>query len=225
MILKAVLFDLDDTLHNKSETLRIFAQKQYESVLVSLDIDKDIWINQYIELNNLRIEKTEVFNRLQMQFNLDNKIRNSLLEDFDNNLGKFAQPFPGAVELIRFCKESDLKTAIVTNGRDEFQRSKIIGLGIASMVDLVVTSGGLGIKKPDQRIFQACLDDLDIKPEYTIFVGDDFKADIEPAKKIGMSTIWKSTEKSCMADFCSDSFQEIHNYLFGIEALFFNIKE
>ena len=50
MKLDAVLFDLDDTLHDKSATLKIVACKQFESAkLNDYLIDKSDWINLYIK--------------------------------------------------------------------------------------------------------------------------------------------------------------------------------
>jgi putative hydrolase of the HAD superfamily len=106
-----------------------------------------------------------------------------------------------------------LKTGIVTNGRDAFQRSKIKGLGLDSLVDCIVTSGGLGIKKPDPAIFLHCLHTLGVGADKTAFVGDDFDADIQPAYKLEMLPIWKSTSSSCIAVLSSDSLYEIKDYL------------
>lgn len=217
MKIEAILFDLDDTLHDKSATLKIVASKQYESArLNEFLIDKDEWISLYIELNNYRIEKTEVFSRLRERFNLDINITNNLLDDFDSNLGEYAQAFPGAIELVRFCKQAGLKIGIVTNGRDAFQRSKIAGLGLDSLIDCVVTSGGLGFKKPGPEIFMNCLNALNVRPDKTIFIGDDFDADIQPAYKLEILPIWKSSNKSCIAVFSSDSLYEIKDYLLKI---------
>ena len=217
MKLDAVLFDLDDTLHDKSATLEIVAGKQYESAnLKELLIDKSDWVNLYVKLNNYRIEKTEVFSRLQQQFNLDASITHDLLSDFDNNLGQYAQAFPGAIELLQSCKQAGLKTGIVTNGRDAFQRSKIKGLGLDSSIDYIVTSGGFGLKKPNPAIFLHCLNALGVTPDKTVFIGDDFDADIQPAYKLEMLPIWKSTSSSCIAVFGSDSLYEIKDYLLRI---------
>jgi putative hydrolase of the HAD superfamily len=206
MQLKAVLFDLDDTLHDKSATLRAVSNSQYLAAsLARLGVDEHAWQESFVELNNLRIEKSEVFARLAKSFALPPVLQASLLEDFDNNLGKLAVPFPGAVDLLQACKGRGLKTAIVTNGRDAFQRSKIAGMGLTALVDAVATSGAFGSKKPDLAIFHYCLDALKVEPGEAAFVGDDLEADIEPAVAIGMRAIWKSTQTSQIAWLCSDS--------------------
>jgi putative hydrolase of the HAD superfamily len=90
-----------------------------------------------------------------------------------------------------------------TNGRDAFQRSKIDGMGVTKLVDSIVTSGGFGVKKPDPRIFVACLNQLQVAPESAAFVGDDFAADMEPAIALGMLPVWKNAERSNRVAFAS----------------------
>ncbi|TDP61790.1 HAD family hydrolase [Roseateles toxinivorans] len=214
MNLRAVLFDLDDTLHDKSATLRTVAAKQYVTgELSSFGIHEGEWVSQYLDLNNLRIEKTEVFSRLRDRFSLPSDLAESLLADFDNNLGTEAKLYAGALDLVRSCKAQGMKVGLITNGRDAFQRSKIVGMGVAENFDAVVTSGGLGIKKPDLRIFRACLQILDVEPNDAAFVGDDFAADMQPALELGMQAIWKSSAYSPRVAFSSDNLNEIRAFL------------
>jgi len=215
LALRAVLFDLDDTLHNKTATLSIVAETQFEGAeLRRLGIVKSSWLAAFIELNNLRIEKTEVFERLAERFSLSTDLKEQLLADFDSNLGTLAQPYSGVFELLAACKQQGLKTGIVTNGRDQFQRSKIEGLGISPFIDSVVTSGGFGVKKPHHSIFLECLHQLSVSPEHAAFIGDDFEADMKPANALGMQPIWKSSDVSTAVAFSSDTIQEIQDFLF-----------
>lgn len=214
MELRAVLFDLDDTLHDKSATLKVVAETQFlAAALERQGINKISWQAAFLELNNLRIEKTEVFARLGQKFGLAIALEKTLLKDFDLNLGSFATPYAGALELLKACKMRGLKTGIVTNGRDQFQRSKIAGMGISSLVDSVVTSGGYGLKKPDHAIFLESLRQLSVDPQHAGFVGDDFEADMVPANALGMHAIWKSSMKSSAVAFSSNSLAEIQNFL------------
>lgn len=214
MNLQAVLFDLDDTLHDKSATLSAVAAKQYATnKLALLGIHEPDWESQFVALNNLRIEKTEVFARLRDRYSISPELTESLLADFDNNLGTVAKPFAGALPLLRACRARGLKTGLVTNGRDAFQRSKISGMGVAEALDVVVTSGGLGIKKPDPRIFHACLLQLGVEASDAAFVGDDYESDMQPALELGMCAIWKSASSSPQVAFSSSHLNEIQAFL------------
>ena len=216
MPLQAVLFDLDDTLHDKSATLRGVGTRQHEvHQLASLGVPLESWLTRYLALNNQRIEKTQVFSTLAAEFNLPTSLTTKLLEEFDANLGSQAVAYPGAVELLAWCRSRSLRTGIVTNGRDAFQRSKVAGMGVEHLVDAVFTSGGFGRKKPDLAIFRACLYSLKVNAEDAVFVGDDFDADMQPCLVLGMRTVWKSPESSSAVSFCSDSLSDIRAYLHG----------
>ncbi|WP_341645183.1 HAD family hydrolase [Thauera sp. SDU_THAU2] len=216
MPIHAVLFDLDDTLHDKSRTLECVAREQYAMARLSeLRVDLSAWVSHFIALNNERIEKFLVFSSLAAEFSLPPELASSLLHDFDDHLGSKACPFPGARELLSRCREQGLKTGIVTNGRNAFQRSKITGLGLDTLVDVTVTSGELGIKKPDLRIFRTCLEALMVEPAEAAFVGDDFAADMEPAIALGMHAVWKSPLSSAKVAFSSDHLEDIGLHLLG----------
>lgn len=215
MSLAAVLFDLDGTLHDKTATLRKMAVLQYEHVSAA-GIPLDTWTERFVALNNERIEKPEVFERLAVEFNLAEKLRSRLLHGFDERLGSIAQPMDGAVEILEWCRAMGLKTAIVTNGRDAFQRSKVSGMGIDSLVDHVVTSGGLGIKKPSHAIFMSCLEGLAVAPRNAAMVGDDVMADIAPAKELGMLAIYVGRSNCAQADFVAEGLRAVKGYLQGV---------
>jgi HAD superfamily hydrolase (TIGR01549 family) len=106
-----------------------------------------------------------------------------------------------------------LKVGIITNGRDTFQRSKVAGLGLTNAIDAVFTSGGIGFKKPDLRIFEACLAALAVEPSEAVYVGDDFAADMEPALALGMVAVWKSTATSEQVAFSSNLLSEIQAFI------------
>ena len=65
-------------------------------------------------------------------------------------------------------------------------------------------------------IFLACLQQLEIHPTEAAFVGDDLHADIEPAIALGMLPIWKSSQHSERAAYCSNDLSKIHVYLRGV---------
>src|SRR5688500_2277889 len=105
MRFRAVIFDLDDTIHDKSATLRAVAGHLFvDHGLAGAGVNENSWNTEFVRLNNLRIGKPEVFARLKGQFRLTEELIQSLLADFDANLGSQAQPYPGAVECLAACK-------------------------------------------------------------------------------------------------------------------------
>jgi len=54
----------------------------------------------------------------------------------------------------------------------------------------LVVSVDLGIRKPRREIFEAVLDELGVRPEQTLHVGDNLEADVAGAAPLGIRTVW-----------------------------------
>ena len=50
-------------------------------------------------------------------------------------------------------------------------------------------SGKVGFSKPDYKIFQYALKELNVLPEESIYIGDSLKIDYEPAMELGIETL------------------------------------
>ncbi len=55
--------------------------------------------------------------------------------------------------------------------------------------DMVLASGEVGIQKPDPGIFVAALDRMDARAETSIYVGDNYWADVVGARRAGLTPI------------------------------------
>jgi putative hydrolase of the HAD superfamily len=62
--------------------------------------------------------------------------------------------------------------------------------GLVDFFDVVVVSGAVNKRKPSLEIFTKALEQMDVSPEETVFVGDTVDADVLGAKAAGMRTIY-----------------------------------
>jgi len=100
---------------------------------------------------------------------------------------------PAALEKIR---ATGLRMAMLSNASDDDNvRRMLAGHRLESFFDPVVVSAAIGIRKPDQRAFQPILAAWEIPARQIVMVGDQLGADILGAKKLGMRTIWLTTEE------------------------------
>lgn len=84
-----------------------------------------------------------------------------------------------------------LKIGLITNnvaskdndGFDPTHRREILGL-----FHEVIESSKLGLRKPDPRIYQLMLQQLDVAPERAVFL-DDLGINLKPARALGLHTI------------------------------------
>ena len=96
---------------------------------------------------------------------------------------------PGAFDLLTVLR-GRVCVGIVTNNVVSEQTTKIVSLGIAQLVDVVVISEAVGVHKPDPRIFEMTLDRLGCAAADAVMVGDSWATDIEWARAAGLSAVW-----------------------------------
>ncbi|MFX1390396.1 MAG: TIGR02253 family HAD-type hydrolase [Promethearchaeota archaeon] len=82
---------------------------------------------------------------------------------------------------LKRLKDLAIKTAIITDGIPIKQYEKILRLNIDKLIDLVVISDEIGIKKPNPELFRYCLKKFGVQGQETIYVGDRIDNDIIPA--------------------------------------------
>lgn len=62
--------------------------------------------------------------------------------------------------------------------------------GLAGVLDTVVCSARVGLRKPDPAIFRLALANLGVEPAEAVMIGDSLVSDIMPARSLGLTTIW-----------------------------------
>lgn len=217
-----VIFDLDQTLLDKDQSLFNFATYQYSKFSLHKYInDISEFIGTFTEYNNIVMPKEDVYRKLIAKFNLESALFTPLLEDLNHNFHLHCVGFPGLNVMLYSLKQSGYKLGIITNGREFFQRNKILSLGIMELFDDIVISEAVKLRKPDHAIFELSLSNLDSSCERAVFIGDNINADIIPSKEIGMRTIHKSKDiLSHYADATCDNLQEIPNIIKGFSTKF-----
>ena len=91
------------------------------------------------------------------------------------------------VELARKANAS-VQTALVTNNIAEFRDYWRKSIPLGELFDQVIDSSEIGLRKPDPKIFQMALEQLEVAPEATVFL-DDYAGNVEAARKVGIHGI------------------------------------
>jgi HAD superfamily hydrolase (TIGR01509 family) len=79
--------------------------------------------------------------------------------------------YPDVVETLEAIRALGAGTALLSNIHFDL-RPELREQGIIDLFDSVVLSYEQGIQKPDPRLFQMALDDLDVEPTEALMVGD-----------------------------------------------------
>jgi putative hydrolase of the HAD superfamily len=96
--------------------------------------------------------------------------------------------YDDALPLLTDLKQRGLVTGLISN-IEKNMNEMIEKLGIASKLDIVVTSLDAGAAKPDPAIFRYALKKGNVQPGESIYVGDQYQVDMAGAKSAGMQGI------------------------------------
>jgi putative hydrolase of the HAD superfamily len=96
--------------------------------------------------------------------------------------------FEDALPVLTDLKARGLVTGLISNIERNMTEA-IQKLGIASKLDIVVTSQDAGAAKPQPEIFAYALQKAGVQPELALYVGDQYKVDVLGANAAGMKGI------------------------------------
>jgi HAD superfamily hydrolase (TIGR01509 family) len=98
------------------------------------------------------------------------------------------EPFPDAVPALTALRTLGLRLVVVSNW-DCSLHDVLAGIGLAPLVDGVVTSAEVGAAKPARRIFDAALELAGCGAERVLHVGDSAANDVEGAMAAGLRAV------------------------------------
>jgi len=192
-MLKAVFFDIDDTLYDTSG----FAKLARKAAL-NMMIDAGLPLSSseaYTLLREIIAQKgsnyDKHFNVLTKTVFGEEKPLLIALGMINYHNVKFAllRPFPETTSTLINIKAKGYRLGVISNGITIKQWEKLIRLGIYPFFDEVVTSDEVGFEKPHGRIFEEALNRMGCKAEKSVMIGNKFSEDIMGAVNAGMSAI------------------------------------
>ena len=68
-------------------------------------------------------------------------------------------------------------------------RGSLDKLGLRGAFESIVVSGDVGYVKPHREPFQTMFDEMKVEPSECVFIGDNWLADVQGAKRLGMGAI------------------------------------
>ena len=191
-MLKAIFFDLDETLITRAAAIRAFIADQYRRYKAQLgNVTEAAYAERFLDIeDNGRIGKHLVYPALVKALGITAVGAETLLEDYRTIYPDFAVTNPGAIETVKALRDAGFKIGLLTNGNEAVQNGKIDVIGIRPLLDTIVISEAVGLKKPDPAIFQLAATNLNEPPDACLFVGDNPEVDIIGAAAASMQTAW-----------------------------------
>lgn len=201
--IKAVLFDLDDTLLDTT-TAEYRAICKFKNCFQEFNtINKEefakLWHKITEELTDRYHNGEFSFeelreNRMKSLFSSFNiKISDEeAKENFNKYMNLYEKEwilFDDATKLLEELK-GKYKLAIVTNGNSANQRRKIEKTGLGKYFQEIIVSSEVGCAKPNRQIFEIACNKLNVNSEECMMIGDKFKIDVEGSRNYGMTSVW-----------------------------------
>jgi putative hydrolase of the HAD superfamily len=205
---KAVLFDMFDTLmliEKDHEFYRPSLKKAHEFLTEhGVDIPFEDFQKAYVAARDALYAEADS-NLEEPHFNV--RVSNALKRlGYDYSVSSdvvvgatnaFCEGFMNYVRIDEHAKSTlqklheKYKLGIVSNfALPECVFTLLEKHGLDQFFDVVVVSGAVNKRKPSPEIFKKALQELKVKAEETVFVGDTVDADIEGARSVGMKTVF-----------------------------------
>lgn len=94
-----------------------------------------------------------------------------------------------AIAKVQDLNEAGMRQAIITNNAKEFGDMWRSLIPVDELFEAVIDSSAVGIRKPDPRIYQLALEQLEVSTPSTSVFLDDFEPNVTAARELGMHGI------------------------------------
>ncbi|MEM6675938.1 MAG: TIGR02253 family HAD-type hydrolase [Planctomycetota bacterium] len=229
--MKAILFDIDDTLFSTRE----FAQRARRNAVDAM-IERGIDASPDEVLTELQEVLREFGSNYDQHYD-------KLLQRLPHHQRKDVNPalvvaagvvayhdtkfehlkaFDDVVPFLEALRSAKVRTGVITHGWTTKQSEKLVRLGLVDQFgprDIFI-SDQVGISKPNPKLYLYALREMGLLPSEALYVGDNLENDVVPPRSIGMHTCWirrsaregQDPEKA-EPEFIVDDFRELAEIL------------
>ena len=220
-MIKAVLFDLDNTLIDFMKMKRAAVEAAIDAMLAAgVKLNKEQATRIIYELyDHYGIEHQQIFEEflIRTQYKVDYKILSAGIVAYRKARVVNTEPYPGVMPTLLKLKQKGLKLAIVSDAPILQAWTRLTEMKIQDFFDAVVTFDDTGERKPSKRPFEKALEQLNVKAEEVLHVGDWPERDIAGAKALGMKTAFAkygaTKPMTVKADYELNKIEDIDNAL------------
>jgi putative hydrolase of the HAD superfamily len=194
--IKAVLFDLDDTLWPIAPVIANAESALYDWLGRNLPgVTRHFTMEQ---LRELRAEMLQTDTRYQIDLW---SLRHATLMHACHLAGEDKLQVDQAMSVFSVARNAVTPFDDVVPGLTRLRERFIVGsvsngfadlqtIGIAHHFATSIAAHQFGRAKPDPSIFYAACDALGVTPQQTIYVGDDPVLDVQAAQNAGLTAVW-----------------------------------
>lgn len=193
-MLKAVIFDLDNTLLDFMK-MKEYAVKAAISGMqeAGLSIDAEKAYDRIIDMYNVEgWEHQQIFDLFLTETigHVDNKLLAAGIVSYRRAREANLQVYPNVNSTLSDLMKMGIKLAVVSDAPSREAWMRLYYLNLHHIFEVVLTFDDTGERKPSPVPFKMALEKLNCAAENTLMVGDWPERDVEGAKQLGMKTIF-----------------------------------
>lgn len=191
-MIRAIAFDLDDTLINTSGLLAPKATINAFQILIDAGLKLSLAECEKIRLEMiLSVSHKDVFVHLAKTYGSENtlaKVQDAIDAFYSPVLPEHLPLLPGAIDNIKYLSEK-YELYIVTAGFEISQKDKVRALGIKEFFKRIYVIDSMA-KKRKRSSFEAIIQELAIKPKELLCIGNSLSSEIIDGIDIGATTCY-----------------------------------
>lgn len=220
--MKAILFDIDDTLINFNHCSYNALKKSLSRKGYQMD---DYFFKVFIYVNDIlwkeyakgTLKRDILLNKRwkflfeQFHYSIDHHGFDDIFQD---DLGNEYELMEGAVDLLEYLYlKYDLYVA--SNGVMEGQMRRLKKSGIDKYFKDFFISEKIGYPKPCKEFFDYCFDHISCDKEEIMIIGDSIESDIQGGRNAGIKTCFVNRKdiRNVVCDHEVNTLKEIKNFL------------
>jgi phosphoglycolate phosphatase len=216
---KMVLIDVDGTLVDSVPDLAFCVDEMMKQL--DMPVYGEAVVREWVGNGVIRLTERALCNDLngypeQALFDKAMPIFNEL---YAENTSKRSELYDGVAEGMAFLKECGFKIGCVTNKATQFTIPLLKDLGLHDEFETIICGDTLEKKKPDPAPLLHAAQQLGVKPEESLMLGDS-QSDVKAARAAGFNIICMSYGynhgediRNYNPDVVIDSMTELSNYI------------
>ena len=103
---------------------------------------------------------------------------------------KYIKLYDGTLEILECLKKKGKKIYLLSNAQQIFTEYEMKALGIYDYFDGIVFSSDASCRKPSTKFYNILFEMYKLDKKDSVMIGNDWKSDIEGAKKFGIDSVY-----------------------------------
>ncbi len=186
-MIRAVVFDMFETLitlyNSELYKGRQIAEEmgipevEFRKIWDSSDDDRTLGVRTFEEVITEIMHANNIYSKELFETIVDKR--------YSCTAETFNHKHPNILSLFEALKDRGINIGLITNCYNE-EREVIKKSDLYRYFDATCMSCDIGVKKPDRKIYEICIEKLGVQPEECLYVGDGGSHELEAAQDCGM---------------------------------------